>query len=101
MADIIQTHLRSTDLGARLGGDEFAVLLPETGAATAQEVVVRLKDKLSESMQRHGWPVTFSVGLVTFADPPASVDEMVSKADTLMYAAKKNGKDRIKKEAIA
>jgi len=100
VADIIKTQLRSTDIGARLGGDEFAVLLPETGEAAAQEVVARLKDKLSEGMQRRGWPVTFSVGLVTFADPPASVDEMVSRADTLMYAAKKNGKDQIKKEAI-
>jgi len=100
VADIIQTQLRSTDVGARLGGDEFAVLLPETGEAAAQEAVARLKDKLSESMQRHGWPVTFSVGLVTFADPPASVDEMVSRADTLMYDAKNNGKNRIKNIVI-
>ena len=39
------------------------------------------------------WHVTFSFGVVTFLKAPASVDEMIKKADDLMYLAKRKGKD--------
>jgi len=38
--------------------------------------------------------VTFSIGVVTFLRPPASVDEMILRADERMYEAKRSGKDR-------
>jgi PleD family two-component response regulator len=37
--------------------------------------------------------MTLSVGVATFASPPASVDEMILRADELMYDAKRSGKD--------
>ncbi len=40
----------------------------------------------------------FSMGVVTFLDPPGSVDEMLSIADRVMYTAKKNGKHTICRE---
>ena len=33
------------------------------------------------------------LGVATFVAPPASVDEMILRADELMYAAKRSGKD--------
>ena len=38
--------------------------------------------------------MTFSIGVATFLRPPASVDEMILRADELMYEAKRSGKDR-------
>lgn len=41
------------------------------------------------------WPVTFSIGVVTFESVPESAEEMIRLADELMYAVKQSGKNRI------
>ena len=95
VTDIMKSNTRTHDIVARLGGDEFAILLPETGQEPARVVMDRIHTRLTEAMRAKGWPVTFSVGVVTFASPPASVDKMIKHADDLMYAAKRGGKDMI------
>ena len=47
------------------------------------------------SSMRHDWPVTFSIGVVTFLEPPESVAEMIREADNAMYAVKRASKDAI------
>ena len=96
VAETLRRSVRDVDAVARLGGDEFAVLMPETGEAAARVAVARLRRRLREEAGRGGWPVTFSIGVVTFDDPPASVDEMMRAADELMYAAKRHGKDTVR-----
>jgi len=96
----LKNNLRVNDVLARLGGDEFAILLPETGDAGALVAVSRAKENLLELMETHGWPVTFSVGMVTFLRPPDTVDEMVTRADRIMYTAKSSGKNLIHHEVV-
>jgi PleD family two-component response regulator len=48
----------------------------------------------------NGWPVTFSIGVATFINPPASIDEMIDAADAQMYFAKQNGKNRTRYKVI-
>ena len=98
VADTITRNLRSVDAVARLGGDEFAVLLPETGYEQADVAIRRLRDRLTGAMSRNDWAVTFSLGAVTFADPPPTVDDMVQHADNLMYSVKDDGKNAVKHE---
>ncbi len=98
VADTASGNLRATDIVARLGGDEFALLFPETGEESARAVLSKLQDMVSGSMQANGWPVTLSIGAVTFRKPPDSVDRMVKTADELMYAVKHDGKSRIRHE---
>jgi diguanylate cyclase (GGDEF)-like protein len=100
VADIIRCNLRTTDLAARFGGDEFAILLPETGADAARTAVQRLQGQLLEAVRTREWPVTFSIGVVTFNDAPEAVDEMVKRADDLMYAVKQSGKNSIRQEVV-
>jgi diguanylate cyclase (GGDEF)-like protein len=83
---------RAVDAVARLGGDEFGLLLPETDGPTAQALLLRLRDTLQQAMDDHHWPVGFSCGAATFATPAASVDEMMARADELMYQAKRSAK---------
>ena len=52
-------------------------------------------------MARKGWPVTLSIGAVTFLRPPPDVDFMIRRVDGLMYAAKRNGRGRIEHAVIA
>ncbi len=95
LAATLHHAVRSTDLPARLGGDEFAVILPDTGARTAMTVARRILQRTRELMTRHRWPMTMSVGLVTFLTPPSTADEALAAADQAMYCAKTNGKDRV------
>ena len=96
VADTVRANVRAVDVVARLGGDEFAVLMPETDDRAAQMVLRRIRRQLFEAARREGWPVTFSAGLITWVEPPASVDEMLRTADELMYAAKRHGKNSVR-----
>ncbi|MFC1880267.1 GGDEF domain-containing protein [Thermodesulfobacteriota bacterium] len=100
VARTIKNNIRAIDIVARLGGDEFGILLAETAADSAALVAEKLTKKLLELMQDNGWPVTLSVGAVTFEILPDSVDEMISTADSQMYIAKKHGKNRIQYKII-
>jgi diguanylate cyclase (GGDEF)-like protein len=100
LAQALHKKIRTTDLVARLGGDEFGILLPETGPEIAELIVRRLRDVGASPMQKKGWPMPFSMGVVTFLEPPVSVDEMLITSDTVMYAAKKNGKHGICREIL-
>ena len=92
--------IRSTDFLARLGGDEFVILFPETDYHTARGALERLRSELGERIVDKGYPVTLSIGAVTFQKLPDSVDEMVRKADELMYRAKKQGKNKLLHELV-
>lgn len=95
-AEILRQNVREIDQVARLGGDEFVLLLSGTDAKGASTVMERLRSDLTAMAQTYNWPVTYSAGAVTFSRPPESVDEMITKADTLMYSVKQSGKDHIR-----
>jgi len=98
VAEVLHSRLRTTDICGRLGGDEFAVLLPETGEKAAAIFAAELRARLIEAMEKHGWPVTFSIGVATFHTTPESLDELIDKADALMYLVKQGGKNAIRQE---
>jgi diguanylate cyclase (GGDEF)-like protein len=95
VAAIFQSMIRRTDTAARLGGDEFAILLPNTGQAGARCIMQRLQAAFLKRMEASQTNVTLSAGVISFASPPASVDEMIHQADALMYKAKAGGKNDI------
>ncbi len=91
VATVLQGNLRNYDLVARVGGDEFAVLLPEASPEVGRAVAERLRVRLQESAQDLNRRVTFSMGVVSFESPPASVEDLLQAADEAMYAAKRAG----------
>jgi diguanylate cyclase (GGDEF)-like protein len=95
VAETLADNIRNSDVLARVGGDEFVILFPETGAARARRAMHRLKDNVVQKMKEKRWPVTLSVGLVTFLTPADSVDKMLQQADGLMYEAKRSGRNQI------
>ena len=101
VAQTIKNNMRSSDLIGRLGGDEFSILMPETGFESADISMRRLQLKLLDIMQRNGWPVTFSIGMVTYTTPPDSIEDIIRKADSVMYSVKNNGKNMIAHEVLS
>jgi len=93
----LRDNLRKSDIIARLGGDEFAVLLPETTLDQAENAISKAMVKILDVFKAKSWPVTFSIGMISFTKPPESVDQMIKLADDLMYRAKKQGKNMIER----
>lgn len=96
VAQTLLTVVRSSDFVSRLGGDEFAILFPMLDKSSTSFVLEKLQSKLLETMQRRNWPVTFSIGAVTFSDVMGSSREMIKLVDDLMYEVKKSGKNDIR-----
>jgi diguanylate cyclase (GGDEF)-like protein len=94
-AQMMTKTVRSTDFVARLGGDEFAMLLPDTNSEAAKSVLSKVQDKLLQHFQEQKYPVTFSIGAVTFTQMHHNPSEMIYMADEAMYAVKQRGKNGI------
>lgn len=98
VAGTIRDNIRKSDIIARLGGDEFILLLPELKDGEAGKVMEKLRELILVGMPQYRFPVTISVGLITYILPPDSVEGMVREADTLMYSVKNTTKDAIRHE---
>lgn len=95
VAQTLESALRRSDIACRIGGDEFIILLPETATEGARKVFEALRSRLLEEAERHNWPIGFSIGVAVFDTPPESLDEMIRRADELMYRVKNTGKNQL------
>jgi diguanylate cyclase (GGDEF)-like protein len=101
LGSLARAAARSVDLVARIGGDEFVVLMPETDAAAALPLAERLCEACSRAAGAGEARITCSVGLVTFTRAPRDVEELLTRADALMYEAKVAGGNRVRHAHIA
>jgi len=96
-ASILLSNTRKVDIAARYGGEEFAVILPETDATGARQVAENFK-KLVENgkfiIKGKNITITASIGVATW-DKKSDKMEFIRKADTCLYKAKANGRNRI------
>lgn len=93
VASRMKRQLRPKDMLARLGGDEFAVLVPVVKSREdVQEIAERLERCLDKTMLLGGCVLqaAASVGIALYPEDGGTRDELLSFADTAMYAAKKN-----------
>jgi diguanylate cyclase (GGDEF)-like protein/PAS domain S-box-containing protein len=95
-ADRLRSSVRGGDLVGRLGGDEFVVVMRDLddeadAVATAQRLVSAFRDPLSsEGLEFYA---TASVGIAISGDG-TTPDDLVREADTALYRAKDEGRDR-------
>ena len=92
---------RSTDFVARYGGEEFALLLYDTPYAGALQVAERVRTTIEQEVPERGLkPVTISIGVaVTVPSGDREEARLLTAADAALYAAKRNGRNRVETAA--
>lgn len=88
--------IKKEDTIGRFGGDEFVIILNNSNEAQTIEVVENIMNAMDEpiNINRVKIHTTFSIGISIFPDDGDSRDILIRNADTAMYEAKSNGKNR-------
>lgn len=90
--------LRNTDILARWGGEEFVILMPKTPLAGATILAERLREALERLVVETAagtLRITISAGLTARDGCDADITDILQRADTALYAAKEQGRNRI------
>jgi len=99
VAGVLSRRLRETDAIGRFGGEEFVLLLPHTGAEESKTILQQLCTMVSEKTDLApfaGVRVTASFGVTSIRGrKPIGATELLREADVALYAAKKNGRNRV------
>lgn len=98
VASVIKGTIRKTDFLARYGGEEFVIILPQTDLAGAYQEGERIR----QAVRSHSYGetnqtkrITLSLGVAAFPGRAiATVDDLIRAADSALYQAKRQGKDR-------
>lgn len=98
-ARVLRAALRETDALGRWGGEEFIVVLNDSGAQMAGEIAERMRAAVAAT-RFDGLPegATISLGvstLIKVTSPLAAWDGLIKEADSLLYQAKKEGRNRV------
>jgi len=98
VSDLLRSLLRGTDVAGRFGGEEFLVILPQTDREGAVTLAERWRQSLELTvLDAPGGKrirTTVSIGVAEFMAQMARPDELVRAADTALYSAKANGRNR-------
>jgi diguanylate cyclase (GGDEF)-like protein len=101
VAAVLSARIRQGDILARIGGEEFAALLPATDLAGALDLAERLRRAIPAEVAHPagaGARVTVSIGVATVPPGGDAAHRLVgalAAADAALYAAKRNGRDRV------
>lgn len=92
---ILSAESRTSDLAARMGGEEFAVLVPEVESrGEAVALANRILGRVHAEYSDEPFELTVSAGVAAFPEDATSADRLVGSADTALYEAKREGRDR-------
>jgi diguanylate cyclase (GGDEF)-like protein/PAS domain S-box-containing protein len=99
VAERLGARLRRTDILGRIGGDEFAALLPQAEQAQALRVADEVLEAVTTAayaLDGHVVTARASLGVALFRpDLGIAADDLQIRADVAMYAAKRNGGNRV------
>ena len=95
---VVHDNIRPTDFLFRIGGEEFCCLLPDTSTEQAYRVAERIRHQFeAATVDVAGTPVraTVSLGIASSDIFGYDVDTLMRRADTAVYVAKRQGRNRI------
>jgi diguanylate cyclase (GGDEF)-like protein len=95
IAQVLRQTFRTSDITARLGGDEFVVLIKDVSEDCAEIISNAIHSSLGAVNTKGNHPYKLSVSIgETCYDPnqPSSIEELLTRADELMYSNKQHKK---------
>jgi two-component system, cell cycle response regulator len=100
----IRKSIRNIDLACRYGGEEFVIVMPETDIAVAAMVAERIRRRIATepfAIQEgaRNLDVTISIGIAALAGPADTAAAVLKRADTALYRAKRDGRNRVVPDA--
>ena len=98
IAERMQNFIRDKDNIGRWGGEEFLCILPDADVDTACTIAERLRQNIFEHpfvINDQTISLTVSIGVSNFPADGNHTDELFRVADTTLYTAKQNGRNRI------
>jgi diguanylate cyclase (GGDEF)-like protein len=93
LGNALRSNSRSIDTPARYGGDEFAVVLPEIGEEEANNVALRICQRLAEDGQLPR--VTVSVGVSVYPADGVTIEKLFGAADRALYRMKRGRTEKM------
>jgi len=98
-AGLMVETIRKSDLAARYGGEEFVVVMANTARDDAEVVADKIRAAVEEMVVRLDdgteMCITVSLGGVTFPEGSKGARNLLDLADRALYAAKRNGRNRV------
>ena len=101
LANCLREHSRDTDICARLGGDEFVLVLMNSDNLDLQDWYKNLAQDFRSAQQeqlelpRHTHVSSISAGATTILETDENIEQVVERADRLLYAAKEQGRGNL------
>jgi len=95
VAHTSKINIRPSDTIGRWGGEEFLVICPGTHGQDALIVADRIRQSVKEYFQGNNCECTISAGVAMLLPNDQSTDSLLHRADTFLYQAKTEGKDRV------
>ncbi|MBU0499493.1 MAG: diguanylate cyclase [Gammaproteobacteria bacterium] len=93
-ARLIGTQIRASDLFARWGGEEFIIAMPNQDQEKGMRAAEKLRHTVKENTFPEGIRISISIGVAIYGKG-LSRDELINQADSALYSAKENGRDRV------
>jgi diguanylate cyclase (GGDEF)-like protein/PAS domain S-box-containing protein len=97
--DFLTQRTRGQDVACRFGGEEFALILTGANLDAARQRAEILREEVKALIVRHGGQllgkISLSVGVAAFPEHGRSAEELVRAADSALYRAKSDGRDRV------
>jgi diguanylate cyclase (GGDEF)-like protein len=94
IAQLVAGAMRTTDVVARWGGEEFVVLMPESDEAAARQAAEKVRGLIHDTPFNTVGQVTCSFGVAQWHAGEDGTG-LTSRADEALYAAKRNGRNRV------
>ncbi|MBE3606781.1 GGDEF domain-containing protein [Campylobacter sp. RM13119] len=96
VADMLVSIFRKDDYICRWGGEEFLIILPNTKTDFLYKITARLTRSINSIKLPDKSAVSMTFGMVVCTNKTIiTMDELIGKADALLYQGKRNGKNRI------
>lgn len=99
IAQVMQDHIRSSDIACRYGGEELTLVLPETSLPAALTKAEEIRQAIHHITMTYGGQIldnlTASLGVAVFPEHGTTGEAVIQAADAALYRAKGAGRNQV------